>query len=65
MNNLFEFIETELHQIDRLKQLYAVETRAEAMRCAIRAALELADSIDRLQGLFEKQIPSFPRDIQG
>lgn len=39
MNNLYEFTENELKEVDRLKEWYGCATRQEAIRKAIRNAL--------------------------
>lgn len=39
MNNLYEFTENELREVDQLKKHFNVETRAQAIRHAITYAL--------------------------
>lgn len=43
MNNLFEFTENELKEVDQLVEHYGVNTRAQAMRAAIKDALWTAE----------------------
>lgn len=55
MTNLFEFTENELKEVDKLKAHYKVETRGQAIRCAIKEAMTLLGYQKQLASLLESR----------